>query len=306
MAAWLSTVAGAALIVVALRDIFHSVVRPAGEGELSQRIMRSGWWLLRRGRRRRWSGLAFGGPALMLLVLGSWAVMLTVGWALIYWPRLSGFHPATGLPEQATRGLGTALYLSAVTLSTCGLGDLAPVGTAVRVMMPTEAFVGFGLVTATLSWILELYPVIARKRALARQVSLLAELEERHGCPLWALSPEVSEAELSSATTALVDVTGQLLQMPASYYFEPRDARHSLAAQMPRLLACARRAQAAEAPATCRVRGELVQAALDDLAHTLRTRFLPDAGEDLDSLFVAFRDEHQADEPSGPRSEASP
>jgi hypothetical protein len=304
MAAWLSTVAGAALIVVALRDLFHSVLRPAGEGELSQRIMRGGWWLLRRGWRRR-SGLSFGGPALMLLVVGSWTVMLIAGWALIYWPRLPEFHAATGLPEAATRGFGTALYLSAVTLSTCGLGDLAPMGTAVRVMLPMEAFVGFGLVTATLSWILELYPVIARKRALARQVSLVAELEERHGCPLWVLSPEVSEAELSSATTALVDVTGQLLQMPASYYFEPRDARHSLAAQMPRLLACARRAQGPEAPASCRVRGELIQAALDDLAHTLRARFLPDAGEDLASLFAAFRDEHRADEPAATGSDVA-
>jgi hypothetical protein len=301
---WLATVAGAALIVVTLRDLFHSILRPAGEGGLSRAIMRGGWWLLR-WRRKRQSGLAFGGPFLILMVLASWTVLLLVGWALLYWPRLSDFHPTSGLPGPAAHGFGTALYVSAVTLSTCGLGDLAPVGATVRTMLPLEALVGFGLVTAALSWLLELYPVIASKRALARQVSLLSELEERHGRPLWALSAEVSERALASAVTALVDVTGQLMQMPASYYFEPRDPRHSMAAQMPELLACARRAQSPQAPQTCRIRGELVEAALDDLAHSLRARFLPWAGDDVGAVFAAFRDEHQADEPSGPRSQVS-
>jgi hypothetical protein len=303
---WLTLAAGAALIVFALRDLFHSVFRPAGQGSISEHVMRAGWAVLRLRRSPRASGLAFGGPLLVLLVLATWTLMLLVGWAVIYWPRLSEFHPATGLPPGASQGFSTALYVSAVTLTTLGLGDLTPVGALLRVLMPLEALVGFGLFTATLSWILELYPVIARKRALARQISVLAELEERHGSALWELSAEVSERELASIADKLIDVTGQLVQMPASYYFEPRDERHSVAAQSGTLLACLRRAQLPQAPIAVRLRAELVERALDDLAHALRTRYLRRAPADMDGLLRAFHDEHVAEKPSGPESDVSP
>jgi hypothetical protein len=300
---WLATAAGVMIIGVALRDLFHSVFRPAGQGVLSNGVMRVGWWLLTRRGRTRASGLAFAGPVLVMAVLGSWTAMLLVGWALLYWPRLGALHPAEGVSAPA--GLWTALYLSAVTLTTLGLGDLVPLSAATRALMPAEALVGLALFTVTLSWILELYPVIASKRALARHISLIHELEQRHGCPLWSLSPEVSESELTGINAKLVAVAGELLQMPASYYFEPRDARQSVAAQLEPLLSCLNHARSAEAPPATRIRAELVQAALGDLAHALRVRFLPRCPDQLEAILRAYRLEHIAERPAGPKSDVA-
>jgi hypothetical protein len=299
---WIATVIGAVLIGTALRDLFHSVFRPAGQGDLSEGVMRAGWWLLERRPRPRASGLAMAGPLLVLAVLVTWTLLLLVGCALIYWPRLEDFHQASGVPAPA--GFGVALYLSAMALTTLGLGDYLPIGALVRVVMPFEALIGLGLFTAALSWILDLYPVIAGKRALARQISLLARLEDRHGQRLWQMSAEMSERELSSIGDRLNAVTGQLLQMPISYYFEPRDPMHSLAAQLGTLLACVKSACEADQP-TIRLRGELVRNALDDVAHALRARFLPHAPADTAAVLEAFRRQHVSEKPTGPKAEVA-
>jgi hypothetical protein len=289
---WLTSAVALILIAAALRDIFHSVFRPAGQGYLSAALMRAGWRVLRRRKRPRVSGLGLAGPLLLMTVLASWAGILWASWALLYWPRLSQFHPAAGMPPEATRGLVTALYFSAQTLTTWGTGDLVPVTPLARVLCPLEALVGFGLVTSAISWILELYPLIARKRGLASHTCLVIELERRQGKPLWQVAPDVSEQELASLTKQVVDVTAELIQMPASYYFEPRDARYSMAAQMCDLYQHSETARRPDAPTAVRLRAEMLCHAIDELGRAVRDRFLRHGPEDLPGVLAAWRQDH--------------
>ena len=59
---------------------------------------------------------------------------------------------AAGHISGATAGLLDAIYLSAITFSTVGFGDLAPVG-AVRFLSGTEALTGFILITWSASFL---------------------------------------------------------------------------------------------------------------------------------------------------------
>src|SRR5947209_7732465 len=87
----LEQVAGAAVILLVLLDVFRTVLYPrAGTGIVSRRLSRTVWWLFRHlatqfGRRRP-IVMAFCGPAILVLLVILWALMLTVGSALVIQP----------------------------------------------------------------------------------------------------------------------------------------------------------------------------------------------------------------------------
>ncbi|MBP1137362.1 hypothetical protein JOE31_003594 [Arthrobacter sp. PvP023] len=74
-------------------------------------------WLLPRKLRGRGSFIA--APRAMAAVIGAWAGLAAIGWALLYLPHLTdGFIYGAGVPLRAD--FAEALYISLVTLSTVG------------------------------------------------------------------------------------------------------------------------------------------------------------------------------------------
>ena len=45
-------------------------------------------------------------------------------------------------------------------------------------VVPIEALLGFGLLSASISWLLLIHPAIARRRTLADEIALLRKAEE--------------------------------------------------------------------------------------------------------------------------------
>ena len=92
----LATAAGVLLIGIAGRDIFDVLFHPEGRGALARMLARGVWAGFRRvGAGRR--ALALAGPVALLVVIGSWAALLTVGWALVYLPHIpAGFSGVSG------------------------------------------------------------------------------------------------------------------------------------------------------------------------------------------------------------------
>jgi len=81
---------------------------------------------------------------LALHVIEIWLFGITL-WALLLWPE-------TGhLVSTATTGFLDTIYLSAMTYTTVGFGDLAPVG-PIRFLAGTEALTGFVLITWSASF----------------------------------------------------------------------------------------------------------------------------------------------------------
>lgn len=109
-------------------------------------------------------------------MIAVWGLLLVVGWALIYWPHLpSGFLLGTGLAASEQGSFVDALYVSLVTLGTLGYGDIAPRAEWLRLAAPLQAFIGFAFLTAAISWVLSVYPVLTRRRSLAHDVALVDE-----------------------------------------------------------------------------------------------------------------------------------
>ncbi len=109
---WLVTATGAALVLLILRDVFHTLWHPTRHGGLSRLVMTTLWRLsFVLGPRRTAAGLA--GPLAMVSVVALWALTVAAGWALIYWPHIpDAFVYAGGLQPDDHAGLLDATYVS--------------------------------------------------------------------------------------------------------------------------------------------------------------------------------------------------
>lgn len=275
-----ASVAGIALIFAAFRDIFQTLFFPSGRGSLSRILMRVTWHVFK-SLSRRWSGLlVFAGPAAVLLVILSWILLLSAGWALLYWPHMpAGFALEPGLPPAGERSLVEAIYLSIVTLATLGYGDIVPTSGYLRILAPLQALVGFGLLTASLSWVLSIYPALTQRQTLARDVSLTCEAESRSGLGLADIERSSSvEQLLANLTSQLAAVHGNIIQFPVLYYFRSQESRTAIPAVLILLYELAERAGSDDRPPV-RLQAARLKIAVEELAGTLNAEFirLPDA-----------------------------
>lgn len=286
----LLSVAGAALIVAALRDVFDVLFHESGKAMLSHGVTRAVWGAFRAVGKRRPAMFSLAGPFALVAVVGSWALLLIGGWTLVYWPHM---------PDSFTLGSGVdpghpfldSLYLSMVTLSTVGFGDIAPGTTALRVLTPIEALLGFGLLTASISWLLSIYPVLSRRRSLAYEVNLLADSQSTIGKAVEELPPDAAEAMYSELTSRLVAVERDLAALPVAYYFAAANPRFSLPATMPKLLDLAHRGLRESLPDRVRLRATMLHEAIDDFAQTAQSvHRLP--GSTTEELLKAYSDDH--------------
>jgi len=268
MTIWM--VLGVALIGVTFWDVFLTLFHPIGHGTLTGVVSRLLWRMFRRLARQHPDILVLAGPFAMLSVMFLWGILLTLGWAFLIWPFFpEGFLIADELDLADDYSFLTAIYVSLVTLVTLGYGDVTPQAPILRIIVPLEALVGFGLLTAAISWLLALYPVVSRRRAFARELSLLREAETETGIDPLAGEAALAIALLSRLTSQTIEVTGDLIQHPISYYFESNDPRSAL---FPELRTIDRLATAAThplVPDAVRLRGVILTQALHDLVTEL-------------------------------------
>ncbi|MBX3698539.1 MAG: potassium channel family protein [Dokdonella sp.] len=100
--------------------------------------------LARRQRQRRRKVLVGIAGILVLHVVEIW-IFGVACWLLMFWPacgHIAGYSPLHLLD---------AVYFSAITFSTVGFGDLAPVG-PLRFLIGTESLAGFVLITWSASF----------------------------------------------------------------------------------------------------------------------------------------------------------
>lgn len=161
---------------------------------------------------------------------------MMLGFALVLLPLV---------PHQVVYGSGSnpgsqfvdALYLSGVTISTLGFGDVVIQDPVLRWLSPVEALLGFGVLTAAITWITQIYPALSRRRSLALHVwtALNSSGEGRPSTEL-----EVVPATISSWTARLSEVEVDLIQNAETFWFRESDDRLSLATALVGLRAIAK------------------------------------------------------------------
>jgi hypothetical protein len=282
------------LIAAALRDVFDTLFHETGRAVLSTVVMRGVWRAFRRvGGRRR---LALAGPVSLIAVVVSWAALLIVGWALLLMPHMPQSFTFTG---ASSGRVVESLYLSLTTLTTVGFGDIAPAEGWLRIVAPLEALIGFGLLTASVSWLLSIYPLLSRRRSLAYEIHLLTEAEAETGKRLTAMDSWAAESVYSELMSRLVSVERDMVTFPVAYYFTEADSRFALPAAMPALLRLAEAGCAEDVPAPVRLRATMLRDSIDDFARTTAERFHGSAAEGTAELLDDYARDHLFERATG-------
>ena len=285
----LLTLLGTTVIVLGLRDMYHSLLHPSGSGAVGGRVQSGVWWVSRRTGHRFGSAV---GPGSMITVVLLWVLLQGLGWALIYLPHVpEGFTYSPGVDPAAYPDLLEALYLSFVTLATLGFGDVVATDPWIRLATPLEALTGFALLTAALTWFTQIYPPLSRRRALALELTSLAEVEYADGI---AEEDPVTAARVLDGLTAEVSRARiDFTQHGETYYFQEEDPDLSLARQLAYALELRDRAAASSAPRV-RTGARRLGLALEQLAHQLRENS-GCAGETPADVFAAYAEDHERD-----------
>jgi hypothetical protein len=199
-----------------------------------------------------------------------------------------GFSYGSELNPADRNNLLDSLYLSLVTVGTLGFGDIVPTSTSLRLAAPLEALFGFMLLTAAVSWVLQIYPALHRRRVLALQLSTLREA--RQSDPTLGIDSIPSDV-LTALAVGVVEARNDFTQYGATYYFRDLEADASLAASLVYATDLAAEAAASSQPHT-RMAGALITAAVNSLTELLDREFLRFGG-DTASIVQAYAEDHR-------------
>lgn len=288
---------GVALIAVVGHDIFTVLFRPGAVSRLSGTIARCVWALLRPAGRRSRTILSLAGPLALSGVIVFWAATLVVAWALIYVP----YYPDDYVLAEGTVAHAPfvgALHVSLTTITTLGSANAVAEPGWLQVLSPVEALIGFGLLTASVSWLLQIYPVLSRRRALAYEIHLLVDTERRLGIDAPQLEPSAAAELYAELTSRLIGIERDIVKFPITYYFAETDRRFALSAAMRDLVELADRGASVQHPDAVRLRAAMLQQAADDLATTVSERFALRRRHATAHSVDAFAYDHHHD-PSG-------
>jgi hypothetical protein len=145
--------------------------------------------------------------------------------------------------------------------------------------------VGFGLLTASVSSIVLLYPALSRMRLLARGVCHIVDAERASGI---ALADTGSDVALSSLARDVAYARIDLIHFPIVYYFASNDVKARVGMWVNDLVRFAHDAAHPRHPPHVRLSAAALDCALDEFAGLLNERFLQTTSQNRQEIFEAF------------------
>lgn len=286
---WILTGLGAALVLVVMGDVFHTLWHPTGQGRVSKTLMHAVW---RASRHLGKYGRRLSGAAAMVAAIGGWGVLMVLGWALILWPWMpDGFLYAPGTDPATRSTVVDALYLSLVSVTTMGYGDITPLTPWLRIATPVEGLLGFALLTAAVSWVLQVYPALTRRRVLALRLMTLHRGGAVEAVP--SMGATTAAHLLEGVAQQVEQVHVDLIQYAETYYFRDQDPSTSLAETIVHAQALTDAANRSGLEDVRRL-GSVLEDALDELARVLDDQYLQ-VGGGTERIVDAFRADHGVD-----------
>jgi hypothetical protein len=171
-------VAGAALVISSLADLFMSLLVPRSVGgrlRPSAQISRNGWRLWRTAAlripdaERREDTLAVFAPTFLVTLLLYWVLSAIVGYGLLFWALRAGLQPEPRL--------GGAIYFAGTSLLTLGYGDIVPLHWYTRALALISAGGGLATFAIVTTFLFQTFGAFQRREAFVVTIS------ERTGAP---------------------------------------------------------------------------------------------------------------------------
>ena len=232
----LEQVIGVGLIALALVDIFATTLYARiTMGPASELLSRGIWWTFHRvagwlPRSRRDLVFSFCGPIVISALVLDWAVLLTVGSALVIHPTLGTGVVASSGPTPTD--FVTALYAGGGSIAVVGASDFTPKSDPLRVLYLINSLLGLSLIPLALMYLVQVYSALQRRNTVARRIDALTGHTGDAAELVAGLGPQ---GQLSAGYTSLsstADEVGAITEAhhfyPALFYFRFREEVYSV------------------------------------------------------------------------------
>ncbi len=169
---YLLLTAGAAILLVALVDIFKTILYVQGGGRLSSFLARMIWefFFILSGKNARSKWLNFTGGTILLMLVVLWSLLLWLGYSLIFLSSPGSVVDA--ITEEQTGAIGKIYYVGYV-LTTLGNGDLKSGSDAWRLVTNVMAMNSLVFLSLGISYVVPVLEAVIDKRSLAAHIQKL-------------------------------------------------------------------------------------------------------------------------------------
>ncbi len=234
---WFVQVVGTGLVLLAIADIYLTVLYPrGGRGVVSVPLSRGIWQIFRLTAsaipKNRAQLLSYMGPTLLVATVAIWISLLILGFALIFWPALGNqIRMETG---STPTDFATAIYYSGYALTTLGTGEITPQTSTYRLLMVLEAVLGFSVLTMTLTYFSSVYSHLIERNTFALSIhhrtaktADAAELLARIGAT--GYFDGSAREDISNMAQKLLKIIESHHSYPTLGYFRWQEAYYALA-----------------------------------------------------------------------------
>ena len=215
----LEQAAGAILMLLVLADVFLTVLYArAGFGIISQQLARLTWSFFRSlpATGHRAAVLSFCGPAILVLLVLIWSLLLAFGAALIVHPELgSGIRNSSG---ETAKDFMTALFIGGSSLSIVGSSNYAPESAAMKMLFLFNAIVGMSVMSLTLTYLMQVYSALRERNTFA--LTLHAASGET-GDAAHLLARLFPDEQFSAGYNNLSEFAAEMARMKEAHHFYP-------------------------------------------------------------------------------------
>lgn len=228
--------AGVLLVFAGLLDVLFTVLHYDGFGFISSRLYNGVFSAVRTltrplPRRQRALGLSLAAPLMVPATITAWILLVSSGYACLYYAGMD--ERAFSLASQSLEpSFAEAMYLSGVTISTLGFGDVTPTSGLYQALTVSEALIGFGILTLAISYVLGVYNVMQRLGVVS--AGLYHQAQDTSD-PWSILAPHFPEGQhrgleshLMELHRGLVEVYEGVRRYPIVYYYHSRRPYRSL------------------------------------------------------------------------------
>lgn len=271
-------IAGAIVVLLTIREVFQDIFHPTRSGSLSDVIGRgySKWF------RHTFVRPAVG-PLALVSVIASWVVLLTIGFALLYFPLIPS-QIATG---SGNIGLGgrmiRSLAWSLGSRDTFQTFDMGLKRGPLELLVAFEGLTGISLITASVSWLVLIYPALERTRFLAKRTFIVMRAKEASGVP-----DVESDFLLVDMADRVTQARIDLILFPILLNFHPADPNQTLARALPHLQRIAKDASDPGRSPQVRFAGAQLHEALTEFSRMLSERVISTKPDSMEAAFDAF------------------
>jgi hypothetical protein len=262
-------VLGGGLALLVAWDVTLTLLHPNARGPLSYLANRLTWIGIRGLSLRAFGGrgLSYAGPLAVAGNVLAWVLVLWISFALLYLPFIESFSfdPSTPFDEH---GFMEALYVSGAALTTVGFGDVVATGDLLRLITVAEAASGFGALSASIAYVLSVYPLTTELRSAGLQLADYGVLELSGAV---RVVRDSGPSALPTLARGMTECHEHLRRFPVLYFFESGDEERPLSslvrggALLLVALRCANPGAVPHAPTYAEVFELILARLLDDL-----------------------------------------